>query len=602
MAGPLVTSDVSLEQLLGGTRRLVIPHFQREYSWEREHATALLDNVRLSLADVGRDTPTPCFLGSILVLRQGIEAGQGDERDNADAAQGAGQLLVVDGQQRLITLTMLAACLRDALSGDVASRLQALVELAGGPRLMLREVDAEYFAQAVLRRGATRRGLARLEDNASLAHANIRENRAALLTRLKHLDADAKSALALHMLERCRFVLIEADDLDYAHQIFLSINERGKELSVEDIFQAELLGPLDAKQQARYAPVIGHIGKYRREGLRTVSRGKTFFSHYAFAHGWGGQALVGAVRSDIREMGGARRFVARKFIPFADAYMALSGMVPLPDGFGAEARVAIEHLQMLEAHGDDEWLATAMLILVRLASGSAETTALLTALDRYAHVMLVQDFGAAERRKRFQPITAAVREGKDWNEVLGLLAVSRRDEKQALHNISRRLHQMDKSSCRLLLLRIDAYLSGRALADYRSMPEYELKTDRSFTVEHLIPKGARLVGREDGEEWRRLYPNDRERQVIAQYLGNLTLAPVAVNKEIGQWSFRRKAERLLQDGPHAIHMNNELGEIAEWTPDELARRHRRMMDAVKELWQLEGDYRMPPTRKGGGTA
>jgi hypothetical protein len=96
-------------------------------------------------------------------------------------------------------------------------------------------------------------------------HRNIRDNRNILKRLVASLDPSARDAMGRYLLAHCRVVVMKSGDVDYAHQIFLSINERGKPLTVEDIFQAELLGPLDRAAQERYAPIVGHIGKYKRE-------------------------------------------------------------------------------------------------------------------------------------------------------------------------------------------------------------------------------------------------------------------------------------------------------------------------------------------------
>lgn len=582
----LTTQDISLKELFSAPNRFLIPHYQREYAWEREHASQLLDDILLSLDDAAASGALPAFLGTILVFRQ--TDGEG-EPPGADA----GRLEIVDGQQRLITLTMLLACLRDVLAVPEQRALDALIIAGDAPVLELRDADADYFHRAVHTPGATRKQLPTLDDRASLTHVNIRQNRAILRNAVLRMDAARRRSLAAHVLENCRFVLIQADDLDYSHQIFLAINERGKELTLEDIFQAEMLGPLDADQRVRYAPIIGHIGRYRREGQQAVARNKTFFTHYVFAHGWGKSSRVRAVRDDIRRSGGPAPFVRQKFIPFADAYLALSGQELPHVDLTPPARTAIEHLEMLEAHGDDDWMATAMLAMTRLPPASEHLGTVLAALDRFAHTLLAQGLGADKRRQRLEPVNTAILAREPWPEVAARLALPKRDMTAALRNMAQRLHIMDKATCRLVLIRIDAHLSGRPLMHYRYLPEYPLKTDVTFTVEHLLPKGRRIVSEAD-REWTALYPDARHREACAQYLGNLTLVRHGENKDLGQLAFLRKVERLLAAGPHPIDMNNHLAATPDWSLDALTARHRNMMDAAKAIWQLEGNYPLPP--------
>ena len=85
-----------------------IPRFQRPFSWTRENIQEFWD-------DVVRDSPTDYFIGSMVVFKEGSQ-----------------RFGVVDGQQRLTTITVLLAVLRNALQEfrftDLAQGIQGLIE------------------------------------------------------------------------------------------------------------------------------------------------------------------------------------------------------------------------------------------------------------------------------------------------------------------------------------------------------------------------------------------------------------------------------------------------------------------------------------------
>ena len=85
-----------------------IPRFQRPYSWDRENIEEFWD-------DVIRDSPTDYFIGSMVVYKQGNQV-----------------YGVVDGQQRLTTITLLLCVLRNTLSNhglsDYAQGIHSLIE------------------------------------------------------------------------------------------------------------------------------------------------------------------------------------------------------------------------------------------------------------------------------------------------------------------------------------------------------------------------------------------------------------------------------------------------------------------------------------------
>jgi uncharacterized protein with ParB-like and HNH nuclease domain len=89
----------SVGEIFSERYAFVVPPYQRQYAWKQEHAGELLDDLLLALGD--SDGPLeeqdPYFLGSIVLIERGRQ-----------------EYEIVDGQQRLITLTILLAVLRAA--------------------------------------------------------------------------------------------------------------------------------------------------------------------------------------------------------------------------------------------------------------------------------------------------------------------------------------------------------------------------------------------------------------------------------------------------------------------------------------------------------
>ena len=107
MPARLPVASLCLAELLADPHRLSVPAYQRPYSWTRREADQLLEDV---LAAAGVESAVAAepdyFLGTVLLL----------DAEPADTpAEGGGQLRlldIVDGQQRLVTLTILASVLR----------------------------------------------------------------------------------------------------------------------------------------------------------------------------------------------------------------------------------------------------------------------------------------------------------------------------------------------------------------------------------------------------------------------------------------------------------------------------------------------------------
>src|ERR1043165_7850802 len=95
--------EMRLGPLLEGPRKYVVPYFQRAYSWRRRQWTTLFDDI-LELYELGSHNSH--FLGSIVLLAEHHEA---DPLPHS---------LVIDGQQRIVTLSLFLAAIRDVVTAS----------------------------------------------------------------------------------------------------------------------------------------------------------------------------------------------------------------------------------------------------------------------------------------------------------------------------------------------------------------------------------------------------------------------------------------------------------------------------------------------------
>lgn len=141
MPSNISAHEYSLSRIFSDEFRYKVPNYQRPYAWEWEHARQLFEDVRdadrwVSPGVVADD----CFLWCIVVVKS-------DDKPEFE---------LVDGQQRLTTLTMLFCALRDAEhcdDPDGAKKINQYVWQQGDwtqrtedvVRLSLRERDDWFF-------------------------------------------------------------------------------------------------------------------------------------------------------------------------------------------------------------------------------------------------------------------------------------------------------------------------------------------------------------------------------------------------------------------------------------------------------------------------
>src|SRR3990172_1949473 len=97
-------NETNLLDFLKKSPQFVIPIYQRTYSWSEKECSQLWDDILRAGAD---DTITAHFIGSIVYVEKGLYT-----------VANQSQLLVIDGQQRLTTITLLIEALARAIGSS----------------------------------------------------------------------------------------------------------------------------------------------------------------------------------------------------------------------------------------------------------------------------------------------------------------------------------------------------------------------------------------------------------------------------------------------------------------------------------------------------
>ncbi|MGN8434601.1 GmrSD restriction endonuclease domain-containing protein [Helicobacter pylori] len=203
-------------------KQFVIPIYQRLYSWEKEHCEQLWDDI---IKIGGNDKANGHFIGSILYVRDGITH--------------SSPLLIIDGQQRLTTITLLLIALRDHLNDEdeflekfscqkIQNRYLINSDEKGDKKfkLILSEPDRDTLLSLIDkdRRKPSEPSL-KIVENFKLFEEWIRKNTDKLETIFKGLE---KLMIVWIALEKGK---------DDPQLIFESMNSKGIELTQTDLIR-----------------------------------------------------------------------------------------------------------------------------------------------------------------------------------------------------------------------------------------------------------------------------------------------------------------------------------------------------------------------------
>lgn len=236
--------ETTLQELLGGPKQYLVPLYQRPYAWEVRQRKRLWSDI-LELAETRRTNPSAThFMGS-LVLSTGAIVPTGME------------FLVVDGQQRLTTLTLLLCALRDylrihrsnepMLADSIHEQYIADRFKPGDARLKLLPTQADRDAFRAIVDGAVG------ADSAS----GVGDAYSFFRRELEQADAPEDQ----HDIDRIReavlgglsFVSITARDEDNVYRIFESLNNTGLRLTQGDLVRNYLFMRLGSRGESVYS-------------------------------------------------------------------------------------------------------------------------------------------------------------------------------------------------------------------------------------------------------------------------------------------------------------------------------------------------------------
>jgi len=214
MSESIEARELQLVSIFSDSYRFEIPEYQRPYTWTTERTRELLDDLLHAMEHVESvREASPHFLGSIVTIKNGPQS----------------HAQIVDGQQRLTTLTILLCVLRELASeesdrGDIHSYVYAPGrESAGIPghyRLTVRERDREFFQNNIQQMGGLSSLLERSPANLSDSQKRMLENARHLYNALAKREEKLRKILTQFLAQRCYLVVVSASDQNSVYRIF----------------------------------------------------------------------------------------------------------------------------------------------------------------------------------------------------------------------------------------------------------------------------------------------------------------------------------------------------------------------------------------------
>ena len=541
-----------------------VPLYQRPYAWTTEHAGELFEDLLTFIGDKELvEELNPYFLGSIVLIK-------GDESE----AQ------IIDGQQRLTTLTILLSAIRALVGLTYADSVTTYLAQKGDPiagtadryRLMIRERDSDFFQQYIQDKGGIEKLQALDPTSLSDSKKNIRNNALLFLRRLQTVSEDQRFRLVRAIVNRCYLVVVSTPNFDSAYRIFSVLNDRGLNLSHADILKADIIGKIPTEQeQAKYSKEWEDTEELLgRDTFQNLFAHMRMIYHRAKLQG----TVLGEFRDyvwptrDPQQEMEPKKFIDTVLIPYAEAYSTIRSLNYESVKLAEKVNGLFKWLNRID---NSDWIPPAILYYSRYHNDPDSMVRFFTDLERLAAGLMVLRANVNKRIERYSRLLDAIDNHHDLYLSSSPLQLNDSEQNEILTLLDGNLYEY--WFCKYVLLRLD-----ESLADAGATYAYS-----SISVEHVLPQNPA-----SGSMWMTWFPNKEDREKYVHRLGNLVLLSQKKNSQAQRFDFIQKKTKYFSTSlgvvPFAI--TSQVVNEQAWTPFVIEKHQAEMISVLKRVWRL----------------
>jgi uncharacterized protein with ParB-like and HNH nuclease domain/predicted transport protein len=552
-------TEAKLLKFLKDSQQFIIPIYQRNYSWTESECQQLWDDI----LRVGKnDEVTGHFIGSIVYIEKGLYQ-----------VSNQSPLLVIDGQQRITTVTLILEALARYLSSDEpvegfsAKKIRSyylINPMEQGEKeykLLLTQTDNNTLKALVKQKSVPNDGSVRVNENFEFFKSKIEkceDIRTVCLGISKLLVVD----ISLNK------------DQDNPQLIFESMNSTGRELTQADLIRNFVLMDLEPEHQKSlyedyWRPMELLFGqesynKYFDQFMRHYLTVKTRVIpkenevYWAFKNYY----EVPKIKSSGIDL------LVEELYKFSEYYSYMAfGKEQAPELESAfkdlrELVVDVSYPFLLELYGDYE----------NKLLAAEDLEKIVRLIESYVFRRAVCSIPTNSLNKTFATICNTIDKDNYLESTLAqfmLLPSYRRfpNDEEFINNFkTRNLYSFKKKNYWL-----------RKIENCNRKERVEVG---EYTVEHILPQNKKL-----STEWQNDLGIDWK-EIQEQYLhtlGNLTLT--GYNSEYSDKPFIEKRDMKGGFKESPLKLNDGLGEIEKWDANAICKRAENLAKKAKKIWE-----------------
>jgi len=572
-------SEVNYLKFLQGTKQFIVPIYQRTYSWTLKQCQQLWNDI-VRVAE--KDEIPAHFIGSIVYIESGLYQ-----------VTSVAQLLVIDGQQRLTTLSLLLSAISDSLNDDES--IGGLTKSKIKNYYMLNNEEEGDLAYKLKLTQTDRETFWRIIDNATLPNEvslRVHENYKYFINKIKNggipLDNLIKG------IQKLAIVDISLDrDHDNPQLIFESLNSTGLDLSQADLIRNYILMGLLPEEQRHLYETYWYLMEQDFGQSHYAKYFDWFMRDYlTLKHESGAIPTVVMIYEDFKKYVNQNTALIEDIVKDIHKYSKHYTNLLMQNGDEPDIKEVLTDISILKVEVSFPLL---LEVLNDYQDGILEKLDLIKILrmiESYVFRRAICGIPTNSLNKTFATFT---RSKVDKNNYLESFTA-----KLLLLDSYRRFPSNEEFTQSLLTRDVYNFRNRNYLL--RKLENFDRKEKvqvDNYTIEHIMPQNENLSA-----EWRHDLGIDWQ-SVQERYLhtiGNLTLT--GYNSELSDRPFleKRNMKGGFADSP--IRLNKSLADLEVWNEESIINRTTTLSKQAIKIWTIPeltedvlAQYRIEPEKK-----
>ncbi|WP_226536409.1 GmrSD restriction endonuclease domain-containing protein [Fictibacillus halophilus] len=550
-------SETNLLKFLQGTKQFIIPIYQRKYSWTSKQCEQLWNDIIRASKD---DNIKGHFVGSIVYIEKGLYQ-----------ISAVPQLLVIDGQQRMTTLTLLLLALGKAIKDSGQSYKITSKKIMNYYLVNNEEEDDLYYKLLLTQTDKeTLLSLVNEQEIPEEYSQRVYENFHFFLEQIKKSEIDLN--ILYDGISKLIVVDISLDrDHDNPQLIFESLNSTGLDLSHADLIRNYVLMKLEPKEQEL---LYKNYWQPMEKGFGNLNESSIFdrFMRDYLTVKTGRIPNIRNVYSDFKEYVGKQKHltieeISKDIYQFSKYFIHLAFQTEKDKEINEvlkdinSLKVDVSYPFLLEVYDDYN--------NAKLSKG--DFISILKLVESYVFRRAICGVPTNSLNKTFATMSKEVNKEKYLESVQVVFAL--KDSYKRFPNKEEFIRELKVKD--VYNFRNRNYLL-RKLENYKRKEVVDIE---SYTIEHILPQNQNL-----STEWKNdLGANWQEIQkTYLHTIGNLTLT--RYNSELSDKPFKvkRDLDGGFADSP--LRLNRGLGKLEIWNEQEIDIRGQRLAEQAVLVW------------------